>query len=309
MRPQDESCNLIAKACLTKYNFAVSLVTVRGFDNPVSYQLISEAATATSYLLQYRTDDLSFTDSELLKRLYWLCFAHQCTQALHGRPSLVFAHVDHSLGLFQPMEINDIELATVSASDVNWHGNSTSYIPGLNVLCSLFMLWLQSQGRPTQNMSYLQDQFELVSAFLDNIPVDLRWRGGLSRSNRGNFGTDVQTVNIYITQIHIRAFLTDQIDRAAATHANRTSSDWVLRARQDLVGDTLAIVYQMPEEVLAANGYSLIIKLRDIGLTLLSGNESSSWEVSQSLERLLAKLERLDFRPALSEASPSDIAL
>ncbi|KAL2842003.1 hypothetical protein BJX68DRAFT_270943 [Aspergillus pseudodeflectus] len=260
---------------------------------------------ATSYILHYRTESLSVIDSELLKRLYWLCFAHQCTQALHGRPTLVFSEVDR-LTLLQPREINDAELSPIRPGDEDWHGNWTSYIPGLNILSRLFMTWFQSQHGPhAHSYSRLQTSFELATAALDSIPAELRWRGGLSRPRRGNFGTDVQMVNLHITHIHIKAFLLDQIDRAAAVDGHGSSNNWVPTARQDLFTDMLAIVYQMPEEVLVANGYSLIAKLRDIGLALLSGKGVNSVEVVESLNRLLAKLERLDFPPALSDSSPS----
>lgn len=66
----------------------------------------------------------------------------------------------------------------------------------------------------------------------------------------------------------------------------------------------LAIVYQMPESTLEANGHSLVGKLRDIGLSLL--NDSQHPDVAfANLDRLLAKLDRLDVRPNQGDsASP-----
>lgn len=51
----------------------------------------------------------------------------------------------------------------------------------------------------------------------------------------------------------------------------------------------------MPEATLEANGDSLIGKLRDIGVSLLNDNQSPGLAFS-NLDRLLAKLDRLDVR-------------
>lgn len=57
----------------------------------------------------------------------------------------------------------------------------------------------------------------------------------------------------------------------------------------------LAIVYQMPESTLEANGHSLVGKLRDIGLSLLNDVQHPDLAFA-NLDRLLAKLDRLDVR-------------
>lgn len=196
-----------------------------------------------------------------------------------------------------PRDIADKDLQEESSDDETWHGFSRSYIPGLNALSSLFMLWYKSQQGDTRDLTHLRLHLDLVMSSLDSIPPELRWRGGLSRPPRSNFGTDVQMVNLYITQIHIRSFLLEQMASIVQSHDTVISNE-ISSSRQNLVNDMLAIVYQMPEDTLEANGNSLISKLRDIGLSLL--NESSSAMSFVNLDRLLAKLDRLDIRPGNS---------
>jgi hypothetical protein len=132
---------------------------------------------------------------------------------------------------------------------------------------------------------------------LDDLPPELRWRGGLSRPPKSNFGTDVQTVNLYITQIHIRSNLLEQMDRLSRDTSANTTIPGIVKERQRIVDDMLAIIYQVPEETLEANGYSLVPKIRDIGSALL--HEGANHAALTNLDRLLAKLGRLDFRPQL----------
>lgn len=197
-----------------------------------------------------------------------------------------------------PRDIADTDLQEELLRDDTWHGFSRSYIPGLNALSSLFMLWYRSQQADISDLVHLQRYLDLVMSSLDNISPELRWRGGLSRPPRSNFGTDVQMVNLYITQIHIRSFLLEQMAAVTERDHNVTVLNEISSARQNLVNDMLAIVYQMPEDTLEANGNSLISKLRDIGLSLL--NESGSAMSFVNLDRLLAKLDRLDIRPGSS---------
>ncbi len=199
----------------------------------------------------------------------------------------------------RPHDLNDKDFCEFLPDEETWHGIFTSYIPGLNALTNLFMLWYRSQQHDTSSLAHLQIYLDLVQSALDHIPPELRWRGGLSRPHKSNFGTDVQMVNLYITQIHIRSFLLDQMASAAQRSQNTAAISEILTSRQNLVNDMLAIVYQMPEDTLEANGNSLISKLRDIGLALL--NDNSSETSFMNLDRLLAKLDRLDVRPSSSQ--------
>lgn len=63
--------------CQTKYNLATSLFAARGIDDPKPQLLLAEVAAGTNYLLHYHCDNMQLLDRELIKRLYWLCFAGQ----------------------------------------------------------------------------------------------------------------------------------------------------------------------------------------------------------------------------------------
>ena len=63
--------------CQTKYNMACSLVQQRGMDNQTTQLLFTEVTTMVSHLLHYEVESASIIDHELIKRLYWLCFAGQ----------------------------------------------------------------------------------------------------------------------------------------------------------------------------------------------------------------------------------------
>jgi len=142
-------------------------------------------------------------------------------------------------------------------------------------------------------MDHLRHYTHLANTSLDQLPPFLRWRGGLSRPFKSTFGTDVQMVNLYITQIHIRSFLLDQMEQAAGRTNDVATLSEISASRQMLVDDMLAIVYQMPESTLEANGHSLVGKLRDIGLFLLDDNHDPV-NAQKNLHRLVAKLQRID---------------
>jgi hypothetical protein len=231
------------------------------------------------------------------------------TLGIAGRQFLNLLAPSDNLEALTPLEITDLELyPSLPASTPSWHGDKMSYIPGLNHLVNLFMIWYQSQQEYAISLSRLQHYVELVHSALDHLPPELRWRGGLSRPPKSNFGTDVQTVNLYITQIHIRSSLLEQMDRLATEQGATETLAEIVKERQRIIDDMLAIVYQMPEETLEANGHSLVPKLRDIGLDLLrEGPDTGTTLVN--LDRLLAKLERLDFRPGMrqDQTSPSSV--
>lgn len=75
----------------------------------------------------------------------------------------------------------------------------------------------------------------------------------------------------------------------------------IIKERHRVVDELLDILYHMQTEVLVANGYSIIPKIRDIGSALLdqlrTGSHGRTLEASVNLDRLLAKLENLDLQP------------
>ncbi|KAJ9636857.1 hypothetical protein H2199_007851 [Coniosporium tulheliwenetii] len=300
---------LTLEFCQTKYNFSIALGSERGLDDPNSSLLMAEALAGVKYLIYHQLDQMDFVKQQLLKRLYWLIFAAECTAGIHGRPYLGMLSPHDYVEALKPLEITDKELDPLNEAQLNnWHGDRTTYIPGLNHLTNVFMLWYKCQQETWHSLEGLQEYMTLANAALDYLPPELRWRGGLSRPPQSNFGTDVQTVNLYITQIHVRSSLLHQMDHLAHERGASATSAEITTERQRLVDDMLAIVYQMPEDTLEANGHSLIPKLRDIGLALLH-EDADPANALVNLDRLLKKLDRLDYRPEgqFGQTSPASV--
>lgn len=194
-----------------------------------------------------------------------------------------------------PLILNDDELVgDQSSPSTLWHGNNTSYIPGLLALTAMFLVWYACQRGDCQDLIHLRDHLESAHTVLHQVSPELRWRGGLSRPTGANFGTDVQTVNLYITNMQIRSYIMDQMFHVAQLQQDQRTVDEIVTGRQNLVDDMLAIVYQMPESVLEVNGFTLVHKLRAIGLALLSDDCGISEAATVKLNKLIAKLERID---------------
>jgi hypothetical protein len=140
----------------------------------------------------------------------------------------------------------------------------------------------------------------LVQCALDYLPPELQWRGGLSKPPQSNFGTEVQTANLYITQLHVRSNLLEQMNGLSKSMGVAGTPPEIINERQNIVTDMLEILYHMPQETLEANGHSLIPKIRDIGSALLdevrTGDRPQPLgsKAAVNLDRLLAKLESLD---------------
>jgi hypothetical protein len=186
---------------------------------------------------------------------------------MHGGPHIGLLSPQDNIGAPTPLELSDNELDPTQAPGPpdNWHGCTRSYVPGPNHLIKLFHLWYQSQQRDDNTIARLQHFTNLVQGALDYLPPELRWRGGLSRPPQSNFGTDVQTANLYITQLHIRSSLLAQMNQLAKTSGILQTPPELISERQSIVEDMLEILYHMPQETLEANGYSLVPKIRDIG--------------------------------------------
>lgn len=55
----------------------MALMTEHGMDNFDSQSLMHEASSMISYMIHYRMEQATLCEQELMKRLYWLCFAGQ----------------------------------------------------------------------------------------------------------------------------------------------------------------------------------------------------------------------------------------
>lgn len=63
--------------CQMKYNLAVALGSEKGMDDLDSQMLLAEATAMVGRIVHYEMQEYSICDRELVKRLYWLCFAAQ----------------------------------------------------------------------------------------------------------------------------------------------------------------------------------------------------------------------------------------
>ncbi|KAH8652645.1 hypothetical protein BGZ60DRAFT_533508 [Tricladium varicosporioides] len=296
--------------CQAKYNLSTAIGSERGMDTSDPFRFIGEASLGVKYLLYHEVAGMELLRRELLKRLYWLIFAGICTLDMYRRPSFGLLSPNDNLEQLRPLDLVDSQLDPITAQDhTPWHGDTMSYIPGLNFLSDLFLIWHSSQQTHNRTLLGIQHHIDLVSRALDGLPTELRWRGGLSRPPRSNFGTDVQVANLYITQLHIRSNLLEQLGELKESQdlipAREESS-----ARQGIIDDLLEILSHMSRETLEANGHCLGPKIRDIGSALLDEvrvgerNGNVSEKARRDLLALLEKLETLDFRPELGYASP-----
>lgn len=197
-----------------------------------------------------------------------------------------------------PLSDDQLEPQSPDCQEPAWYGDNTSYIPGLNSLSDLFLIWQQVQQVPrgidpsTTMKSYLTK----VERVLDDLPPELRWRGGLSRPANVTKGHSVQIANLFITSLNIRSNIL-QIFGLTEISAQE---------HQRIVDDLLEILYHLPPTVFDANGSSLVPKIRDIGAAYLEqtqlGNGVSAVAIEEArdkLEKLLRKLDDLDCWPGL----------
>ncbi|KAH6644850.1 hypothetical protein C7974DRAFT_440452, partial [Boeremia exigua] len=291
------SAVITVERSVAMYNFGSALHHEHGIDSPESHRLIAEAAMSVKFLIHQSMDSVCFADAEILKRLYWLIYAGLCTSDMYGRQLLFIRQAHDQTSTLMPLEISDVQLDGVSSP--GHIGTENSYVPGLNALSRLFMVWQSSQAIPTQTMDNLQAHIERVHRIADNLPPELSWKGNHVSSD---FGFNVQTVNLKITQLHIRSNLLELMNSIAKTEGLLITPHAIVEERHHVVDELLDILYHMPTEVFDANGHSVIPKIRDIGSALLdelrTGSHGRTLQASVNLDRLLAKLQNLDLRPA-----------
>ncbi|KAL1612303.1 hypothetical protein SLS60_000527 [Paraconiothyrium brasiliense] len=243
------------------------------------------------YLLYHDFDQMIFLDQQILKRLYWLIYAGQSHEQVNALIPLDTSDEGLLAGIPQALHSSP----------------SRSYVPGLNALARLFLIWQASQSVPIKTMEHLQESMKQAQQALTDLPPQLKWRSrpgsplsGEERVIGGDFGTDVQTVNLKVTQLHIRANLLEQMNGLARAQNVLLTPIFISEERHRVVDELLDILYHMPNEVFDANGYSVVPKIRDIGGALLdevrTGVFGANQQATLNLDRLLAKLEELDVR-------------
>lgn len=178
-----------------------------------------------------------------------------------------------------------------SAGGTIWHGRGTSYMPGLQSLAHLYRVWHDAQttpdavhGGPALALAHYQDRIQHI---IDSLPPELRWRGGLSRPAYVTQGHESQTVNIFISSLHIRSCLLQM---------RNLGSPSCTREHERIVDDLLEILYHLPAPVFHANGLSLMPKMRGVGAAYLEEMRGGvhAEDVVQRMERLSRKLSSLD---------------
>ncbi|PSN59656.1 hypothetical protein BS50DRAFT_508056 [Corynespora cassiicola Philippines] len=303
------------EGALAMYNFSSATHHEHGFDSPCAHRFSAGASIGVKYLIYHELEKMSFINQQILKRLYWLLFAGQCTSDMHGRPLLMLHHAHEQINSLIPLEVYDEEVSISDRTDTSSCGQvrrAPSYVPGLNALSRVFLIWQSSQATATQTMANLQEHIKRAQQALERLPPELTWKGHPSSpmggethhspaSEIGDFGTDVQIVNIKVTQLHVRSNLLEQMNTLAKTQNLLITPSIIVEERHRVVDELLEVLDAMPDEVFDANGYSIIPKIRDIGSALLdevrTGNQGGNLQAGLNLDRLLKKLESLDVRP------------
>ncbi|KAF2016645.1 hypothetical protein BU24DRAFT_462777 [Aaosphaeria arxii CBS 175.79] len=295
---------------LAMYNFSSATHHELGIDAPVAYRFSAESSIGVKYLIYHELQHMSFYDQQILKRLYWLLFAGQCTSDMYGRPLLMLHHAHEQINDLIPLDVHDDEPPTSASPDHGLYAANQprSYVPGLNALSKMFLIWQSSQTTSIQTMANLQEHIKRAQQASEALPPTLMWKSHRSSPARGDtalpanetsdFGTDVQTVNIRVTQLHIRSNLLEQMNGLARTQNLLITPSIIVEERHRVVDELLEVLEEMPHEVFDANGCSIIPKIRDIGSALLdevrTGTQGGNLQASMNLDRLLKKLEELD---------------
>ncbi|KAM0273539.1 hypothetical protein ACHAQH_008288 [Verticillium albo-atrum] len=289
--------------CIAMYNLgtAAGSIAATGLKSTSSYHTISMSAAGVRYLAYYCIKELDFVEQQQVKRLFWLIFAGTQSGDSFGMltPNLV-SHQENCPQL-RPLPLADNELDPpsqgldpLSPGETSWHGDHTTYIPGLLRLNDIFWVWHEAQTIPVATLggadAALKRYLAQVQQVIDSLPPELRWRGGLSRPAHITEGHDAQVVNIFITSLHIRSNLLEKFGSTPGSHEEH----------QRIVDDLLEILYHLPQAVFDANGSSLVPKIRDIGAAYLEQVQTFQGmgdDVKEKMDRLSRKLHDLDCWP------------
>uniref|UniRef100_A0A8H7TRI0 Zn(2)-C6 fungal-type domain-containing protein n=3 Tax=Bionectria ochroleuca TaxID=29856 RepID=A0A8H7TRI0_BIOOC len=313
--------NYTPEWCIAMYNIGVAInaTSSQGLSDVHGFHAVSQSSAATTYLLYYSLRSLSYIDQQLLKRLFWLLFAAAKSGDMFGRLTVGFEAIHSNWDLLRPTSLSDNELDPAETVDNStpWHGDDISYVPGLNSLSDLFMVWHQARVSPPglDRVTRLRNSMDSIQRIIDNLPPELRWRGGLSRHGAVNEGHNAQIANIFITSFHLRSNLVQKYG----------TRDDIVAEHQRIVDDLLEILYHLPQCVFNANGSSVVPKVRDIGAVYLEhhmiADNPNRDEAKEKMEMILRKLNDLDCWSGLtltgrwdsgaahSPASPSGVHL
>ena len=106
------------------------------------------------------------------------------------------------------------------------------YIPGLNAFADVFMSWWHAKLDRTPRLpeEALKRGLSHVQHVLDNLPPELRWRGGLSRPPGATWGHDAQMMQILITSLYVKSNLLQRFGTLPSVLTHRD----VIRSVQNL---------------------------------------------------------------------------
>ncbi|KAH7191751.1 uncharacterized protein B0J16DRAFT_281258 [Fusarium flagelliforme] len=272
--------------CIAMYHIgtAMSATTPSGLSSMRAYHALSEAAAGTRYLVYYRLHEYDEAQQQLLRRLMWLLFASACSADIFGRLPISLLSPERMDTFPKPLALSDNQLEP-SAIEPAWHGDDMSYIPGLNSLSDLFLIWQDMQQTPkdTNPQTTITRYLVKVQKVLDDLPPELRWRGGLSRPATVTEGHDSQIANLFVTSLNIRSNILQKFGPTEDTP----------KEHGKIIDDLLEILYHLPSTVFHANGSSLVPKIRDIGAAYLEHGGVGD-DAKINIARLLWKLEDLD---------------
>jgi hypothetical protein len=238
----------------------------------------------------------------------YTCITNSSSDILGYLSLGILTHQENAQHL-RPLPLTDRELDPeaylLDPDGPPWHGDDTSYVPGLNSLSDLFLVWhdmqQQTQPKPLPDIHPARETYlSRVQKIIDELPPELRWRGGLSRPAGVTLGHDVQVANLFVTSLHIRS---NVLQRYPDADNGRARAE-----HQRVVDDLLEVLYHMPQAVFDANGSSVVAKVRDVGAAYLEQVRAGmagegQGEAGEKMERLLRKLDSLDYRrPEVSRA-------
>lgn len=132
------------------------------------------------------------------------------TSEVLGQPHLTFVSFPQKTDHLRPLELSDSQLypeVVPRAGSPSWPEDDYHYIPGLNRVIDLFLVWEQVKIDMTHKMpeTTLGRAMDRIHAILDDLPPNLRWRGGLRSYPAAIWGHEIQVVNIWLTALSLKS--------------------------------------------------------------------------------------------------------
>lgn len=142
---------------------------------------------------------------------------------IRRQPHLVFHPVHIKLGYLRPKSLTDREL-NVGHSANPIGSEEEEYISGLNADTDLMLVWQSARVDASyrEPVEVLQRGFDRVQDVLNNLPPELRWRGGLSRPQGATRSHEIQMCNLHINSLFIRSGLIQHFGTGGSRYSHKT---------------------------------------------------------------------------------------